>query len=78
LIVNISGCGECAQKLHLPVGAVGVPRLIVCIDGAGQVEHGSAVYSVEKGNVLLMRAAIGRCIFRPHGAVNLLEIALPE
>ena len=60
------------------VGAVGVPRLVVCLDGAGHVEHGGAAYAVEKGNVLLMPAAIGQCIFRPRGAVNLLEIALPD
>ena len=60
------------------VGAVGVPRLIVCIDGAGDVEHGGAAYAVERGNVLLMPAVIGRCIFRPRGAVNVLEIALPD
>ena len=60
------------------VGAVDVPRLVVCIDGAGHVEHGGAAYAVEKGNVLLIPAAIGRCIFRPRGAVNVLEIALPD
>ena len=60
------------------VGAVDVPRQVVCIDGAGYVEHGGAAYAVEKGNVLLIPAAIGRCIFRPRGAVNVLEIALPD
>jgi mannose-6-phosphate isomerase len=60
------------------VGAVGVPRLVVCVNGAGHVEHGGAAYAVDKGNVLLVPAAIGRCMFRPRGAVSVLEIALPE
>ena len=60
------------------VGAAGVPRLLVCIGGAGQVEHGGAAYAVAKGDVFLLPAMIGACTFRPHSAVNLLEIALPD
>jgi mannose-6-phosphate isomerase len=60
------------------VGAAGVPRVLVCIEGAGQVEHGDATYAVEKGDVLLLPAVVGACSFRPRGAVNLLEIALPN
>jgi mannose-6-phosphate isomerase len=60
------------------VGAVGVPRILVCIGGAGQVEHGRATYAVGKGDVFVLPAAIGTCVFRPHGAVNVLEIALPN
>jgi len=60
------------------VGAAGVPRLLVCIGGAGQVEHGGATYAVVKGDVFLLPAMIGACTFRPRSAVNLLEIALPD
>lgn len=60
------------------VGAMGVPRVLVCIEGAGQVEHGSATYAVGKGDVFVLPAAIGICVFQPHGSVNVLEIALPE
>ncbi len=60
------------------VGAVGVPRILVCIEGAGQVEHGRATYAVGKGDVFVLPAAIGTCVFRPHGVVNVLEIALPD
>ena len=60
------------------VGAVGVLRVLVCIEGAGQVEHGSAAYAVGKGDVFILPAAIGICVFRPHGSVNVLEIALPD
>ena len=60
------------------VGAAEMPRVLVCIDGTGQVEHGGATYAVGKGDVFLLPAVIGACTFRPHSAVNLLEIALPD
>src|ERR1035438_6014044 len=60
------------------VGAVGIPRILVCIEGAGQVEHGGATYAVGKGDVFVLPAAMGTCVFRPNGAVNVLEIALPD
>jgi mannose-6-phosphate isomerase len=60
------------------VGARDVPRVLVCIEGAGQVEHGGATYAVGKGDVVLLSAVIGACLFRPCGAVSVLEIAIPE
>jgi mannose-6-phosphate isomerase len=67
-------CGQ----LPFTVGAAGLPRVLVCIAGAGQVEHGAATYAVGKGDVFLLPAAIGACTFRPRSSVTLLEIALPE
>ena len=65
---------------HSPftVGAAGVPRVLVCIEGAGEVEHAGATYAVGKGDVWLLPAVVGVCAFRPRRAVSLLEIALPE
>ena len=60
------------------VGVAGVPRVLVCIDGAGQLKHNADVHAVGRGDVLLLPAVIGRCAFRPRGAVNLLEVAMPE
>jgi mannose-6-phosphate isomerase len=60
------------------VGAVGTPRVLVCIEGSGEIEHGGASYAVGKGDVLLLPAVVGACDFRPSIAVSLLEIALPE
>jgi len=60
------------------VGAAGEPRVLVCIEGAGQVEHGGATYVVGKGDVWLLPAEVGECEFRPHNAVTLLEIAIPQ
>ena len=60
------------------VGAAGVPRVLVCIAGDGQLEHDGANYSVGKGDVCLLPAVVGACAFQPRNAVSLLEIALPE
>jgi mannose-6-phosphate isomerase len=60
------------------VGAPGVPGVLVCIEGAGEVEHAGATYSIAKGDVYLLPAAIGECTFQLRGAVTVLEIAIPE
>jgi len=60
------------------VGVTGMLRMLVCIEGAGQVEHNGSSYLVGKGEVWLLPAAVGACAFRPRSAVSLLEIAIPE
>jgi mannose-6-phosphate isomerase len=60
------------------VGTVGLPRVLVCVEGAGQIEHAEATYAVAKGNILLLPALVGACTFQPHNAVTLLEIAIPD
>jgi hypothetical protein len=42
------------------------------------LEHGAEMHAVHKGDVLLLPAVVGACVFRPRGAVNLLEVAMPE
>ena len=37
----------------------GVPRVLVCIEGTGQMEHGGATYAIGKGDVLLLPAVVG-------------------
>ncbi len=64
-------------QLPFTVGAAGVARVQVCIGGGGCVEHGGVAYTVGKGDVLLLPAVVGACVFQPRVAVNLLEIALP-
>jgi mannose-6-phosphate isomerase len=60
------------------VGAVNLLRVLVCLEGDGRIEHGDATYAIGKGDVFLLPAVIGTCVFRPRGAVNLLEIAIPD
>ena len=60
------------------VGATGVPRVLVCIDGSGQFSHAGTTYEIGKGDVLLLPAVLGECTFQPRGQVNVLEIEIPE
>jgi mannose-6-phosphate isomerase len=60
------------------VGAAGAPRVLVCLEGTGRVEHGGETYAAGKGDVLLLPATVGACVFRPSGPVTLLEAALPQ
>ncbi|MEO6782188.1 MAG: type I phosphomannose isomerase catalytic subunit, partial [Bradyrhizobium sp.] len=61
-----------------PIGAADLPRVLVCIEGAGHVEHGGDRYAVGRGDVSVLPAVIGACTFRPSSPVTLLEIALPS
>ena len=60
------------------VGAEGVPRIVLCIDGAGQIVHGGVTHAVGKGDVFFLPAEIGVSAFQPRGGVTLLEIAIPD
>jgi mannose-6-phosphate isomerase len=60
------------------VGVAGMPRLLVCIAGEGQLEYNGAFYGAGKGDVLLLPAVVGACSYQPRGEAVLLEIALPE
>ena len=59
------------------VGEIDVPRVLVCLEGKGDIEHDNVVYPVGKGNVFILPAVVGACTFKPGSAVNLLEIAIP-
>jgi mannose-6-phosphate isomerase len=61
------------------VGAPGLPSMLVCIDGTGEIEHAGTDYAMRKGDVFLMPAEMGTCTCLPCGSpVNVLEIAIPE
>jgi mannose-6-phosphate isomerase len=60
------------------VGEIEVPRVLVCTEGKGQIEHNDAIYTIGKGDIFLLPAMVGVCTFKPQSAVSLLEIALPE
>jgi mannose-6-phosphate isomerase len=60
------------------VGADRVPRVLVCIQGAGQLEYGDSACAVGKGDVWLLPAVLGACTFQPRGMVTVLEIEIPE
>jgi len=50
-------------QLPFTVGAAGVPRVLICIEGTGQVDHGGASCAIEKGDVLLCRRWSERVLF---------------
>jgi mannose-6-phosphate isomerase len=60
------------------VGAADEPRVLVCLDGIGTIEHNGAEFTMERGEVILLPAAVGACRFGPEGPVTLLEIAVPD
>jgi mannose-6-phosphate isomerase len=60
------------------VGAANAPRVLVCLEGAGEIEYERATFAAGRGDVVLLPAVIGTCAFRPRGAVSVLEIAIPE
>jgi len=59
------------------VGATAEPRVLVGIQGSGQIMHNDTPYTVGKGDVWLLPAEAGECAFQPSGEVTLLEIAIP-
>lgn len=60
------------------VGHLALPRVLVCLEGSGQLRHAGEVYPVRKGDVLLLPAAVGECSCEPREPLHMLEIALPE
>jgi mannose-6-phosphate isomerase len=60
------------------VGAEGFPRILICTDGTGQIEHGGVTYAIRKGEVWLLPAVVGECTFGPNSEVNLFEVAIPD
>jgi mannose-6-phosphate isomerase len=60
------------------VGSADVPRVLVCIDGQGQLHHGGTTCEIGKGDVFLLPAVLGACTSQPQGSMNVLEIEIPE
>jgi mannose-6-phosphate isomerase len=65
-------------SLPFTIGVVDMPRILVCIEGGGKLDHNGDFYSIRKGDVWLLPAVVGSSLFRPDDNVCLLEIALPE
>jgi mannose-6-phosphate isomerase len=63
---------------HAIVGAAATPRVLVCVAGNGQLDHDGVLYTVGKGDVLLLPAAVGACSCFSPGTITLLELSLPE
>ena len=66
------------SEVPFAVGAADEPRVLVCLEGAGNLEYDGADFPMEKGVVVLLPAAVGACRYRPLGPVTLLDIAVPD
>jgi mannose-6-phosphate isomerase len=79
LLLTCSHFGIWRYKPEQPfmVGANDEPRVIVCLDGAGSLEHEAAGYSFSKGDVILLPASVGPCRCLTSGKSDLLEIFIP-
>ncbi len=60
------------------IGTPEAPRVLVCVEGTGQLEHAGQTYLVAKGEVWLLPAVLGVCAFRPNEAVTVFEISIPD
>ncbi len=60
------------------VGASGTPSVVVCVDGAGQIEYNGADFAIGLGQVMLLPAAVGPCRVRPDPSLTLLETTVPD
>ena len=72
------GVWRITGKAPFLVGKEGTPRVLVCLSGEGHLEYNGADYAFGKGDVVLLPAVVGDCLCRPHGAVTVLELSLPE
>ncbi|HEY4326190.1 MAG TPA: type I phosphomannose isomerase catalytic subunit [Mucilaginibacter sp.] len=65
-------------KSPFMVGKEALPRILVCIEGTGELESNDEMFLLNKGEVMLLPAICGTCPFVPRTKVTILEIALPE
>ena len=72
------GLWRLSGELPFKIGEVEKPRVIVCIEGDGQLESYNTRFEINIGDVILIPASVEACIFRPHTSAIVLEISLPE
>jgi mannose-6-phosphate isomerase len=72
------GIWRISGEFGFTVGAARTCRVLVCLEGEGELEHAGISYRLGKGAVLLLPAGVGECPCRPNGTVTLLEISLPK
>ena len=55
------------------VGSPEMPHALVCIAGSGRIEFDGSAYGMGKGDVFLLPASVGECLFRTKDYVCLKE-----
>jgi mannose-6-phosphate isomerase len=71
------GVTRISGQVSFVVGAAQTPRVLVCLGGRGELEHSDTGYAVGKGDVILLPAVVGACLFHPQAVVSVLEVSLP-
>lgn len=65
------------SKDQFSIGREGELRVIVCIEGNGQIYHLTEEYPLRKGDVYILPAQVGKCECQAGGLVHVLEISIP-
>ena len=60
------------------VGEADEMRVLVCVEGKGELVTPEGLYPLAKGEVMLLPAIFGRCVFKTEEDIVLLEIAVPD
>jgi mannose-6-phosphate isomerase len=66
------------ERAPFRVGAAGACRVVVCIDGAGELDCAGTRTPLAVGDVVLLPASAGEAACRPAGAITLLECGVPS
>ncbi len=61
-----------------PVGEADAPTIVVCLEGTGSLAGHGASVAMSKGDVVLLPAAAGVCIFTPEGDATTAEIVIAQ
>jgi mannose-6-phosphate isomerase len=72
------GLSRVSAKAPFAVGAEGTPRVLVCIEGQGQVTHEGVEHFCANGDLMFLPAVVGACVCQPRDSISLLEISLPQ
>ena len=60
------------------VGKDNTARILVGIDGQGELEYRTDIYTLKRGEVILLPASVGACPLVPKNKIVLLEVVLPD
>ena len=60
------------------VGVEGKARVIVCVNGEGNLKYGDADCPIHKGDVVVLPASVGSCFLMPTVPITVFEISLPD
>ena len=66
------------SETELTLGLKDEPVILVCLEGNGTMDYNKKDYSISKGEVMLIPAAVGQLDMAPGQKITLLQIAIPK